>query len=47
MVEVSVETPSGLNSKQKQALEDFGKTLSASNQPEVQAFAKRAAKYMK
>lgn len=47
MVEVNVETPTDLNNKQKQALEAFGKTLSAGNQPEVQAFAKRAAKYMK
>lgn len=47
MVEVNVETPTDLNNKQKQALEGFGKTLSASNQPEVQAFTKRAAKYMK
>lgn len=47
MVEVTVETPTNLDSKQKKALEEFGKTLKESNQPEVQEFLKRAAKYLK
>lgn len=47
MVEVQVETPAGLNSKQLKALESFCSMLGADNQPEVRDFAKRAAKYMK
>ncbi len=47
MVEVSVETPSNLNSTQQKALDAFGSTLTGRNQPEVEAFKKRAEKYMK
>ncbi len=47
MVEVTVETPSHLSSSQLKALESFGSTLTGRNQPEVEAFNKRAAKYMK
>ena len=47
MVEVSVETPSNLDARQKQALEAFGETLRPENQPEVQDFRKRAARYLK
>ncbi|HIX88950.1 MAG TPA: molecular chaperone DnaJ [Candidatus Akkermansia intestinavium] len=47
MVEVTVETPSNLDARQKQALEAFGETLRPENQPEVQDFRKRAARYLK
>ena len=47
MVEIMVETPSGLSSKQLKALESFCATLDEDNQPEVREFSKRAAKYMK
>ncbi len=47
MVEIMVETPTGLNSKQLKALENFCDTLGDANQPEVRDFNKRAAKYLK
>ncbi|MCH5284873.1 MAG: molecular chaperone DnaJ [Akkermansiaceae bacterium] len=47
MVEVQVETPARLDSSQKKALEAFLGSLKEANQPEVSAFLKRAAKYMK
>ncbi len=46
MVEVLVETPAGLSSKQLKALESFCALLDDDNQPEVRDFNKRAAKYM-
>ena len=47
MVGVMVETPTGLNSKQLKALENFCALLNDDNQPEVRDFAKHAAKYLK
>jgi len=47
MVEVQVETPTGLSSKQLKALESFCAMLNDDNQPEVRDFSKRAASYMK
>ncbi len=46
MVELSVETPSNLSSSQQKALDAFGATLTGRNQPEVEAFRKRAKKYL-
>ncbi len=47
MVEVTVETPSNLSSSQQKALEAFCSTLTGRNQPEVEEFNKRAARFMK
>ncbi len=47
MVEVAVETPSKLSSSQQKALESFCSTLTGRNQPEVEEFNKRAARFMK
>ncbi len=47
MVEVTVETPSNLSSSQQKALETFCSTLTGRNQPEVEEFNKRAARFMK
>lgn len=47
LVEVQVETPTKLNSAQEKALKGFTETLKDSNQPEVNEFRKRAARFMK
>lgn len=47
MVEVQVETPSKLSSAQEKALRAFGETLKENNQPETEAFRKRAARFLK
>ena len=46
MVEVQVETPVKLDAAQKKALDSFTATLSEKNQPECEAFLKRAEKFM-
>ncbi len=46
MVELDVETPSGLNKKQKKALDEFLGSLDDSNQPQVADFAQKAASYL-
>ncbi|MBQ8517606.1 MAG: molecular chaperone DnaJ [Akkermansia sp.] len=47
LVEVQVETPTKLSSAQEKALTAFAETLKDSNQPEVNDFRKRAARFMK
>ena len=47
LVEVQVETPTKLSSAQEKALAAFAETLKDSNQPEVNEFRKRAARFMK
>ena len=47
LVEVQVETPTKLSSAQEKALVAFAETLKDSNQPEVNEFRKRAARFMK
>lgn len=47
LVEVQVETPTKLSSAQGKALAAFAETLKDSNQPEVNEFRKRAARFMK
>lgn len=47
LVEVQVETPTKLSSAQEKALAAFTESLKESNQPEVNEFRKRAARFMK
>lgn len=47
LVEIQVETPKNLNSKQQEALQAFTDSLKDSNQPEVAEFRKRAARFLK
>lgn len=47
LVEVQVETPTKLSSAQEKALAAFAETLKDANQPEVNEFRKRAARFMK
>ena len=47
LVEVQVETPTKLSSAQEKALVAFAEALKDSNQPEVNEFRKRAARFMK
>lgn len=47
LVEVQVETPTKLSSAQEKALKAFTESLKDGNQPEVNDFRKRAARFMK